>query len=442
MRRRFVPLASFLVAFAFICANASAAEWSDFNATGNGMCSFGYSNSEFDLTTYNACDHLQTVDDNSGVSLWQMSQALAATLAVGGTAPNGTNNPSSRDYTNAMISVLNDYAAYCQSSNCSYLSGLNPYTTSGDTAEKFYDDNAWIGQDLVQADNQWGGPKTNAEARAEDLYWFETTGAWNNNEDSCPPNIDCYTSGGVWYSTNRAAGDAGNNYDGPRNIQATGGAALLATEIYSLDTTELGALPWAEKQRDWTQNTLGRWGPSGNNLFLFAPQIDANGFITGGTGDNYGQSLYMAQDGLLYNLCEAGAPTEYTSCSSYRTNGQQMLQAELDLESTPNPQPGQCGEGNETCLAGYMETQLCPAWNAIFFSNAERLVKTFASDNTTEDDFYKLWDDYNTWVRGNIDANGGWNTPKGVNWSSCAAPLPLAGAVRSLIAQQIAQPTQ
>jgi hypothetical protein len=93
-----------------------------------------------------------------------------------------------------------------------------------------------------------------------------------------------------------------------------------------------------------------------------------------------------------------------------------------------------------------MESSTCPAWNAIFFYNAKKLVTAIVngpgSDSTT-DKFTSTWNQYNNWLEGNIETTpnvpnhpiGSWIGPTYPTKQACDSPVPLAGAVRSLISK-------
>jgi hypothetical protein len=443
MRRLLVPFAASLLTFAFLAANASAdAAWSTFSQDVKNRCD----NGGLGATAVSACHYLQgelanpnPYNPNSngvdqGISAWQVSQAIAAMLDIGNT-PAG-------DVSDATA-VLNEY-----NNNGSYASGLTPYFGSSSGATSFYDDNAWIGQDLVDGYNQ--SSLSGALIHAVDLYNFERTGEWDAaghlDGQACNAPPGGCDPGGEWFSTARAGGNGGN---GHRNLNATGGAGLLSTELYPNEPGDYSYLFWGESNMEqWTATYLGAGGypyptadsawPSGIH-YVFSPYIDNTGHFgtwnTSQSSDNYGESLYMAQFALLYQLCVAGNNPTYQqppNCNRYLWNGADLLQGMLNNESL-----------------SVMESHYsCPAFNAIFFYNAEKLRKVIDANGGSnlltffgpiETQFDSTWASYNTYLRNRIDpTTGAWLTGTslpgdGTFDNSCDPPMPQIGALRSLI---------
>lgn len=196
-------------------------------------------------------------------TLWPVSQALAATIAVARAA--GPRTEFSRGARRRLARLLPRYA-----------SRLGYRAVAGGAGDVYYDDNVWVGLDLLD----WYALTRDSRALAEARRVFGIVlSAWDGGTaNPCP--------GGVFW-TNAAAND-------DRNTVSTAGAALLSLRLYGeLRRPEL--LYWGRRMTEWVDRCMG--GASG----LYSDHIGRDGTIDE-TRWSYNQGLMIAADDLLYRL--------------------------------------------------------------------------------------------------------------------------------------------
>ncbi|MGC8460995.1 MAG: glycoside hydrolase family 76 protein [Candidatus Dormibacteria bacterium] len=160
---------------------------------------------------------------------WPESQGMAALLGLG-RLPNMP--PSLR---NSIAQHMSNLADYWDSAHGGYYPGGRWFIFGGGV--KKYDDNAWMGMDLLDAYSL-----THNHAyltQAERVATFEATG-WSRNQRYPSP-------GGVFWQEPSSGTD--------RNAVSTGGAALLNAELYRITGKPLYK-DRAEQYIAWTVNTL------------------------------------------------------------------------------------------------------------------------------------------------------------------------------------------
>ncbi len=162
--------------------------------------------------------------------LWPFSRAAAAALDL---VELGVVEPARADQ------LLGDgLARYRRDSGTipAYDSAVRPPLGGG--GDRFYDDNAWIGLDLVRQHEVTGAP--DALARAVDVFAFLVSG-WD--ADSSHPS-----PGGVFWVESSTNGD--------RNTVSTVPAARLGFLLQSLGAGPPDTGAWAERMLQWTHTTL------------------------------------------------------------------------------------------------------------------------------------------------------------------------------------------
>jgi Glycosyl hydrolase family 76 len=180
-------------------------------------------------------------------TLWPDSQALNAAIAV-----------NALDYTRANLtythSAIQSLSRYWDphSSPPGYDSSVRPPLGPG--GPKFYDDNMWIGLDLLQQYRLTHNPVLLAQA--EKLFTFVKHG-WDNNPANAFP-------GGVFWTQK-----AGNH---DRNTVTTAGGAQFAFELY-LITGRSDYFNWAQAMSQWVDMNLK--SPDG----LYWDHVDLQGGV-------------------------------------------------------------------------------------------------------------------------------------------------------------------
>ena len=200
-------------------------------------------------------------DVGSGPALWQLSQVIGATLDVG-----MANVPASDSWTYAQ-DVYNAFALYSHGGSCPSWNPLPAgyISTSPDAGfcngldynigkgTRFYDDNAWVGSDLMQA-YHWSCKLVCNQAlltAAQNLFNLEQTGVWKSTDANGTtyygeePHKPAASDGGLFFSTDRKN----------RGVVANADSAEFATDLYAVDqkTTEL---TFAKTEYNWVRNNL------------------------------------------------------------------------------------------------------------------------------------------------------------------------------------------
>jgi glycosyl hydrolase family 76 len=178
---------------------------------------------------------------------WSTSQALAADIAVA----KASRSPAALAQVHRDLTGLSHYWAGTASPP-GYDSAVTPPLGHG--GARFYDDNAWIGLDLVHAYQLLGEPAL--LQRAEEVFVFTESG-WDANPSHPFP-------GGVFWT------QAPTNRD--RNTISTGGAANLGLQLYLINGHKAD-LETASSMLAWINATLR--APNG----LYWDHVGLNGRI-------------------------------------------------------------------------------------------------------------------------------------------------------------------
>ena len=178
---------------------------------------------------------------------WSTSQALAADIAVA----KASGSPAALAQVHRDLTGLSHYwdgAASPPGYDCAVAPPL------GHGGARFYDDNAWIGLDLVRAYQLTG--ESALLQRAEEVFAFTESG-WDANPSHPFP-------GGVFWTQSHSNRD--------RNTISTGGAAKLGLQLYLINGQQAD-LETASSMLAWIDATLR--APNG----LYWDHVGLNGRI-------------------------------------------------------------------------------------------------------------------------------------------------------------------
>ena len=248
--------------------------------------------------------------------LWPFTNATAGTVFLYGV-------PSSQQFladVNARLTGLGHYADAAEVSPTgspqpsAYESAVAPPLGPGSAT--YYDDNAWVGLDLVHAYLLTSNPSD--LTLAQDEFNFDVAGWDTSATDTCP--------GGVFWED--AAGSQ-------RNVTANGASAELGLELDQL-TGDNSDLAWATRMYQWTVTCLRTAGG------LFNDHINADGSVNS-TIWSYNQGVMVGAGVLLNKL---------TGTSTYLSQAEQTASAALLY----------FGTGSTLINQG-------PAFNGIYFRN-------------------------------------------------------------------------
>jgi hypothetical protein len=210
--------------------------------------------------------------------LWPFSQALAANVSLANV--HGVPSSITSELRARMIGLRN----YLDTNNSGQPEGTFTSTLAafdgtvappgGPGGTKYYDDNDWVGIELMRVYRQRHEPS--ALGSAEAIMAFEMAGWSTNQQLPCP--------GGIPFSN-----DAENT---DRNTVTNAPAAELAAQLYRA-TGNVQYLTFAEMAYEWVRRCL--LAPSG----LYADHINAKGIVDP-TLWSYGQGTMIGAGTLLY----------------------------------------------------------------------------------------------------------------------------------------------
>jgi hypothetical protein len=230
--------------------------------------------------------------------LWPFSQALAATVSVAFIPHLGVSLSRELD---ARLTGLNSYLDTDNSgaSEGTYTSTLAAFdgtvaAPAGPGGTKYYDDNDWIGIEMVRLYQL-----THSAAllgSAEGIMAFEMAGWWER------PGLAC--EGGIPFSNNATNGE--------RNTVTTAPAAELGTLLYRF-THNVAYLQFAEKAYEWVRRCLQQ--PAN----LYADHIGDRGVVEPRLW-SYNQGSMIGAGTLLYQA---------TGNSAYLYQARQTAKAAL-----------------------------------------------------------------------------------------------------------------
>jgi hypothetical protein len=175
---------------------------------------------------FSAAAHLYR-DSAAGTSqasaaAWSFSQAFAATVSLAGVTG------ASSDYSRELVDREQESTAYWDPNTDPPGYTATALQNAGTNTPQFYDDNAWLGLDLVATWQRLHRPETLAQA--ERVFTLVTSGWDDTSGDTCP--------GGVFWTHWHG--------DEDRNAVSTANGALLALRLYQA-TRSPSYLHWATR---------------------------------------------------------------------------------------------------------------------------------------------------------------------------------------------------
>ncbi len=254
--------------------------------------------------------------------LWPFTNATAGTIFLYGT-------PDGSRYLNKVAARLVGLGHYADPTEISPSGVSQPPAFQsaaapplGPGGSTYYDDNGWVGLDLIHAYHLTSN--STDLTLAQDEFNFAISGWDTSTSDGCP--------GGVFWED--VAGSQ-------RNATANGANAELGLELSRL-TGNTSDLTWATRMYQWVVTCLGT--PSG----LYDDHVNSDGSVNT-TLWSYNQGVMVGAGVLLYHATRNG---------SYLTQAEQTASAAVAY----------FGTGSTLVNQG-------PAFNAIYFRNLFLLNK-------------------------------------------------------------------
>lgn len=274
-------------------------------------------------------------------SAWPESQALAALLGLAATSG------APRTLKTVISKKMGVLEFYWTANGGYHPSGLWP---SGGRGVTKFDDNAWLGLDLVKAFQITD--RSYYLTQAEAVAAFEKTG-WSNNPNFAFP-------GGIFWQEPA--------YGSHRNAVSTDGAALLNARLYALTGIKT-YLKDAEKYLHWSVSALTL------SNGLIGDQISETGVVTHKAW-SYNQGLVISVYTSLYRSTKK--PAYLAAAELLAEKSLSYLTSRKRLEKQP------------------------PVFDAIYFRSLARL------DSIEPDkDFVKALQDYATYLYSEMNSSTG-----------------------------------
>jgi hypothetical protein len=223
--------------------------------------------------------------------LWPFTNATAGTTFLAGT-------PGESLFVGGVTARVVGLAHYADAAEVTpsgapqppaYESAVAPPLGPGGAT--YYDDNAWVGLNLLHAYQETS--RTKYLALAQDEFNFAVTGWDASSTDGCP--------GGIFWED--VAGSQ-------RNATANGANAELGAEL-ALLTNNSSDLTWAERIYQWAVTCLGTSGG------LYDDHLEPNGTVDGTTW-SYNQGVMIGAGVLLHQA---------TGVATYLTQAEQTANA-------------------------------------------------------------------------------------------------------------------
>jgi len=221
--------------------------------------------------------------DGTYAQAWPFSQAVAAAIDVAGLPGSGREAREVRTLV-AGLEAYYDGTAYEAAVRA-------PYGPGGD---QFFDDNEWLGQDLVAAAALLHD--SSLLAQAQRIFGWVTSGWDGDGTHACPGGIHWVDGAGV----------------DDRNAVSTANGALLALELYGA-TRNPSYLAWGKQLYDWVSGCLV------DSDGLVFDHLDDGGHVNTAKW-SYNQGAMIAAGALLYGA---------THDASYLRKAQSLAAASL-----------------------------------------------------------------------------------------------------------------
>ena len=350
MSRRLSTLLAFHLAVAGLLAAPGSAAAAPQTALAQARDAYGVLQAQYFLaesTLYRELAPPQPTDRRFSYS-WPFSQALAATLDVAG-LPGGDPLALAR-----ARQLRQSYLASYWDPGSQPPGGAS-YPLPDGGGDKYYDDNAWVGLNLVDLYRATGD--RGALEDAARVFAFVISG-WDDDPRHPAP-------GGIFWV------QAGRNRD--RNTVSTAPAAQLALHLYAL-TGNAGYLDWARRCFEWVERTLK--DPADG---LYWDHVKLDGQIER-TKWSYNQGTMLGAAALFYR---------YTGDTGYLNRARQVAAASVAYYGADDRLWSQD-----------------PIFNAIYFRNLQLLALTVADDSAAG--HLDLLDAYleRAWSQGRDPATG------------------------------------
>lgn len=315
---------------------ASAHQGADPTAAARARASYGAINQYFDAGKGGLLlEEYPNTQSNAYSYVWPYSQAAIAAEDLAGVPGAGHAGSVEADRRIAA------YEFYWNSGTTptGYDSYVRP--PNGQGGDKFYDDNEWIGLNLIQRYKRTGDRA--ALARAKDIFALVVHG-WDTD-----PTHPC--AGGVYWTQAPWSQD--------RNTISNGPAAELGAHLYLL-THDKSYLTWSQKMYQWAQTCM--LAPNG----LYWDHIDLAGNVEK-TQWSYNQGVMLGAGVLLFKA---------TGNPRYLRDAKSVAKASLAFYNTPE-----------------MLAKQGAAFNSIWFKNL--LILDSVSPDPRYRKAMKAYSDYN-----------------------------------------------
>ena len=275
-------------------ASAGEAAGTDPTAAARARASYDAINKYFDAGKGLLLEEYPNTQSNPYSYVWPYSQAAIAAEDLAGVPGAGRKGSAEADRRLAAY----EFYWNAGTTPTGYDSYVRP--PNGQGGDKFYDDNEWIGLNLIQRFKRTGDRA--ALARAKEIFALVVHG-WDTD-----PSHPC--AGGVYWTQAPWSQD--------RNTVSNGPGAELGAHLYLL-TRDKSYLTWAQRMYQWAQDCM--LAPNG----LYWDHIDLAGNIEK-TQWTYNQGVMLGAGVLLFKA---------TGNVKYLHDAKSVANASLAFYNTP-----------------------------------------------------------------------------------------------------------